>query len=298
MQRQGRSGNANGGGGDGSGDYRRGGGGAFPDPFAGFGGFGFGGSMMQNFFGGRDPFDDPFFNRPFGSLFGGFPDNNPFDHRRHGGFLENRPFHSQQENRRGPIIEEIEDDHPHATGSSQEPIVEHPDDDVRPDRRQRVTSRHQGPLVNHRDDGGFQSYSFQSSSFSYGGPNGNYYASSTARRRGPNGVVHEEHHEKDSSSKSETHRVSRGIHDKGHSLTRKRNAEGREENLQTLHNLGEEEVPEFEKRWEFEAERNLPGWNRNRARSLAGGGNEGSRQRAALPSGSSGSSGWSGARQA
>ena len=44
----------------------------FGDPFAGLGGFsGFAGqrSLASSFFGGRDPFDDPFFTRPFGGLF-------------------------------------------------------------------------------------------------------------------------------------------------------------------------------------------------------------------------------------
>jgi len=39
------------------------------DPFGGFGGFGAPRSLMSNFFGGRDPFDDPFFTRPFGGMF-------------------------------------------------------------------------------------------------------------------------------------------------------------------------------------------------------------------------------------
>lgn len=34
-----------------------------------FGGFGFGRSMFPSLFGGRSPFDDPFFTRPVGSLF-------------------------------------------------------------------------------------------------------------------------------------------------------------------------------------------------------------------------------------
>ena len=44
----------------------------FSDPFAGFGGFGgFTGqrSLVLSVFGGRDPFDDPFFTQPFGGMF-------------------------------------------------------------------------------------------------------------------------------------------------------------------------------------------------------------------------------------
>jgi len=42
--------------------------GLFGDPFAGFGGFGQPGSLMPGFFGGANPFDDPFFTNPFGSM--------------------------------------------------------------------------------------------------------------------------------------------------------------------------------------------------------------------------------------
>lgn len=41
----------------------------FGDPFAGFGGLGGQQSLVSGFFGGRDPFDDPFFTRPFGGMF-------------------------------------------------------------------------------------------------------------------------------------------------------------------------------------------------------------------------------------
>jgi len=40
----------------------------FGDPFVGFGSFGQPGSLMPSFFGGANPFDDPFFTNPFGSM--------------------------------------------------------------------------------------------------------------------------------------------------------------------------------------------------------------------------------------
>nr|CAB3479790.1 unnamed protein product [Digitaria exilis] len=40
----------------------------FGDPFAGFGSFGQPGSLASSFFGGVNPFDDPFFVNPFGSM--------------------------------------------------------------------------------------------------------------------------------------------------------------------------------------------------------------------------------------
>jgi hypothetical protein len=40
----------------------------FGDPFVGFGGFGQPGNIMSGFFGGANPFDDPFFTNPFGGM--------------------------------------------------------------------------------------------------------------------------------------------------------------------------------------------------------------------------------------
>jgi len=52
----------------------------FGDSFAGFGGFGSFGpprSLISRFFGGRDPFNDPFFARPFGGMFESSPFGGP-----------------------------------------------------------------------------------------------------------------------------------------------------------------------------------------------------------------------------
>lgn len=88
----------------------------FGDPFAGFGGLRTPGSLISSIFGGRDPFDDPFFTQPFGAMMG--PSllgqsifgarGNPFGDLTYGGFLEDpapRPKRS-----RGPIIEELSSD--------------------------------------------------------------------------------------------------------------------------------------------------------------------------------------------
>lgn len=126
----------------------------FGDPFGGFGGFGSFGpprSLVSNFFGGRDPFDDPFFTRPFGgmfqsSLFGG-PTGFPFPPDMHpSGFLENQtPEHQapQPSSRRGPVIQELnsDDENEDATEekkgnprkhrrSDNEPFVEHPEEEL------------------------------------------------------------------------------------------------------------------------------------------------------------------------
>lgn len=119
----------------------------FGDPFAGFGGFGsFGGqgSLMSSMFGGRDPFDDPFFTRPFGGMFQSSffgPNVNPFAEMHPSGFLEQQAPEPRRS--RGPIIEEINSDdenedadkekkeNPRKHGrSSKEPYIEGPDDEV------------------------------------------------------------------------------------------------------------------------------------------------------------------------
>lgn len=136
----------------------------FGDPFANFGGFGSFGAhrnLLSGFFGGRDPFNDPFFTRPFGgmlesSFFGssGHPFMNmhpsgllddpigrPFMNRYPPGFLENQA--PEPERPRGPIIEELnsedekedtdkekrENSRKHGR-SSGAPYVEDPDDEV------------------------------------------------------------------------------------------------------------------------------------------------------------------------
>lgn len=106
----------------------------FGDPFAGFGGFGEHRSLMTSVF-NRDPFDDPFFNRPFGSMFGPSMFNgpsvfagpsmfngpsvfagpsmfgtgrSPFGDLHNPGFLEHQP--PQANKSKGPVIEEVSSD--------------------------------------------------------------------------------------------------------------------------------------------------------------------------------------------
>lgn len=117
----------------------------FGDPFAGFGGFGRPGSLISSFFGGRNPFDDPFFTRPFGYLMG----PSMFDPRPgilgdtgNTGFIEQAPPPSKPKGP-GPVIKELnsddeEDDEEEKidedkkdnprkrSRSSEEPEVQHP----------------------------------------------------------------------------------------------------------------------------------------------------------------------------
>lgn len=120
----------------------------FGDPFTGFGGFGGvggRGSLISSFFGGRDPFDDPFFTRPFGGMFDSSfvgPSGNPFVQTPPSGMLEDQP--PQSKRTRGPIIEEINSDDEKQDAdkekksnsrkhgrSGNEPYVEDPDDEGR-----------------------------------------------------------------------------------------------------------------------------------------------------------------------
>lgn len=110
----------------------------FGDPFAGFGGFPSQRGLVSGFFGGRDPFDDPFFRNPFGSVFEssffGGP-GIPFANMHASGFLDHQA--PEPKRPRGLIIEEINSDDEKEAGkesknskkSSKEPLVEDPDDE-------------------------------------------------------------------------------------------------------------------------------------------------------------------------
>ncbi|RZR74876.1 hypothetical protein BHM03_00045267 [Ensete ventricosum] len=99
----------------GSGDFF-----GFGDLFAGSGGFSRPGGLISSFFGGRNPFDDPFFTQPFGSLMGPsmfgpsmfgpsmFADRGSLlGETSRAGFLEQTPYVNKS---KGPIIQELSDD--------------------------------------------------------------------------------------------------------------------------------------------------------------------------------------------
>ncbi|THU63228.1 hypothetical protein C4D60_Mb01t13520 [Musa balbisiana] len=255
----------------------------FGDPFAGFGGFGRPGSLISSFFGGRDPFDDPFFTQPFGSLMGPSMlgpsmfagQGSLFGETSNAGFLEQAPPVNKS---KGPIIQELSDDDDDDGGegekadkeqkenprkhsrTSKEPFVQDPDE------VEEKKSRYMQYRNNYNQSNPMQaqghSFTFQSSTVTYGGPNGAYYTSSTARRMGGDGVIMEESKEADTTTGRASHRVSRGIREKGHSVTRKLNSDGRVDTVQMLHNLNEDELPVFEETWKGKAKQHLPGWNR------------------------------------
>ncbi|KAL4026960.1 hypothetical protein IC575_015409 [Cucumis melo] len=240
----------------------------FGDPFAGFGGFPGQRSLISGFFGGRDPFDDPFFRNPFGSMFEpsffGGP-GIPFANMQPSGFLDHQA--PEPKRPRGPIIEELNSDDEERSGkesrnrknSSKKPLVEDPDDEENRNLALQLMDHRGGQ--NHRHiQPQTSSFTFQSSSVTYGGSNGTYYTSSRTRRAGSDGVVFEESKEADTATRQATHRVSRGIHTKGHSVTRKLNPDGKVDTMQTLHNLNEDELGSFENAWARNS-RSLPGWH-------------------------------------
>ncbi|KAG6542351.1 hypothetical protein Mapa_016277 [Marchantia paleacea] len=299
---------------DGRGNNMRGFGGGgglfpgFPDPFAGFGGRP---SFLSDMFDNDPFFSDPLFTRPFGSLFGnsgslfgpsGFFSQGLFPpqggHQQGHGFqrqipIEHRPFNSAPEGgRTGVHIEEVPDDHDDGGNagptSNQEPIVEHPeDDDIKNTEITRYqpdpSARTSYSVSNARSTNSPVIYSYQSSSVTYGGANGPYYASHSSRRIGPDGVYEEEHQAKDIAAGKESHKILHGLGNKGRALTRKRNAEGREEKSETLHNLAQDEVQDFERKWEVRAEKSFPRYKSSAQRLGSG---SGTKSRAALPSNS------------
>ncbi|XP_071698248.1 uncharacterized protein [Rutidosis leptorrhynchoides] len=258
----------------------------FSDPFADFGG-------MPGLFGGRDPFDDPFFTRPFGgmlssglggspfmdlnsigtSLFG--PRPNPFMVEQAPRIHESRP--SFPSNSRGPIIEELNSDdeneqhdaqdrnldNPRRHGrSGMQPYVQHPDEEFEGREMSRAQFGNEFSMMNHpisRPQG--HSYTFQSSTVTYGGSNGAYYSSSSTKRSGSDGLRFEEYKEADSVTGQAAHRVSRGIHDKGHTVTRNLKSDGQVDTMQMLHNINEDELGGFEEAWKGKARQHLPGWS-------------------------------------
>lgn len=257
------------------------------DGFGAFGGFGPQRSIMSSIFGGRDPFDDPFFIRPFNSMFGSSMFNS-------GSPLRDS---SQISSSKGPIIEELhfdeeeedEFDDPSAkegTGiskkhkhmdSNKQPHVEHPDD--KPDEKKSKDLAYRSDY-NKIEGSNPQARSVSFQKVTYGGINGPYYSATTTRRTGSDGAVLEECKQADRTTGQAEHRISRGMLDKGHSVTRRLNSDGKVDTNQILHNLNEDELAGFEQAWKGTAERHFPAWDDGSTFSGTGG------------SGSSRSSGW------
>lgn len=229
-------------------------------------------SMMSSIFGGRDPFDDPFFTRPFGSIF-----EQPTIFDTHGS-SDDLP-HLNANSNKGLVIEEIDTDDDEGEEEEEEK-GDNGDSGVRNYKANRDSTPGKGPLIEHPDDedtvkkdahfnknhnktNGTHSKT-QSMSFkkvTYGGIDGAYYTATTTRKSSNDGVVVEDTKEADKTTGQATHRISKGIHDKGHSITRKLGTDGEVDTVQTLHNLNQDELASFEQEWEGNADTLIPGWN-------------------------------------
>ncbi|GAA0145426.1 intercellular signal molecule [Lithospermum erythrorhizon] len=222
---------------------------------------------MSRIFGGKDPFNDPFFTTPTGSLFGSGRSSNILRH---------------VDNSKGPVIEELDSDDEHELQENEgvegadekkdeykerawanlNPHIEHPEDQTDDHSTSRGNKKE---IPNRADYNGeltqpqARNVTFQR--VTYGGINGTYYTATTTRREGGDGVVLEERKQADKTTGEATHRVSRGIHDKGHSFTRKLGSDGQVDTTQTLHNLHEDELSSFEQAWKGNADRHLARWN-------------------------------------
>ncbi|KAF5811758.1 putative myeloid leukemia factor [Helianthus annuus] len=141
-------------------------------------------------------------------------------------------------------------------GSRKEITIEELDNDGRdsvPDTQVAVSKT---PAHQPHDSSGF-SYR----RVAYGGVNGVYYSSSIGQRTGSDGTVLLEIKEEDKTVGQAMHTISRGIQEKGHTLTKRRDPNGKEDSLQILHNLNEDELDGFEENWKANADKYMPGWN-------------------------------------
>lgn len=245
----------------------------FTRPFGGMLGPGFFGHTVEHsLFGpGRDMFQSNFFGP------------SPSMHTETQAFLEHQP--SQRPRSTGPIIEELpsddenevkegnvdakERDNPRKQRRTmEEPFVEDPDVEAEGRKRNQLQTRNHVYRAQNGSSSGStwsqplsHTVSFESSTVTYGGVNGPYYSSSSTRRSGSDGLAFEEHKEANSATRQATHRISKGIHNKGHSVTRKLNSDGRVDTMQMLHNLNQDELAGFEETWKGNARKHLPGWN-------------------------------------
>lgn len=148
--------------------------------------------------------------------------------------------------------------------ANRNPLIEHPEDQADDHSKSKSKSKSKDVTRGMKDLKleGTQSKT-QNMSYrrvTYGGIDGTYYTATTTWKAGSDGRVLEESKQADRTTGQATHRVSRGIHDKGHSLTRKLASDGKVDTMQTLHNLEEDELVGFERTWNGNANMEIPGW--------------------------------------
>ncbi|KAI3727524.1 hypothetical protein L6452_16140 [Arctium lappa] len=243
------------------------------NPLMGSSPFGHAGNPLM----GVSPFGhagNPFMGvNSFGSSLYG-PNGSPFMDAHAPRIHEHRQ--SLPDTSRGPIIEELNSDeekeepeaghskkeNPHKHGrSARQPYVEQPDDRTKGRELKQTQYGNQFSIMHDTHSRPqAHSFTFESSTVTYGGSNGAYYSSSTTRRAGSDGLRFEEHKEADSVRGQAAHRISRGIYDKGHTVSRLLKSDGEVDTMQMLHNINEDELAGFEKTWKGKATKHLPGW--------------------------------------
>ncbi|CAI9103697.1 OLC1v1002230C1 [Oldenlandia corymbosa var. corymbosa] len=188
---------------------------------------------MSWFSGENDPFDHPFFTQPLKSFFG---ERNPFDDP-----FFSRPFDDQLGSRKPITVEELnlDDGGTENSNAGREIISNKPS----------------------RNANGNTCYTFRG--FAYGGPEGWQYSCSESGMAGGDGVFLAEMKEDNRMVGESLHTISKGIRNKGHSVTKKKKSDGSVDSLQTLHNLNEDELTGFEENWNTSASKYLPSWSTN-----------------------------------
>lgn len=165
-----------------------------------------------------------------------------------------------REDERVEGADEKKDEYNENAWANQCPLVEHPEDQT-DDHNTSKGKDKEFPNQVEAEATQPQTRTVSFQRVTYGGVNGSYYTATTTRRAGRNGVVLEERKQADKTTGEATHSISRGIHDKGHSFTRKLGSDGQVDTTQTLHNLHEDELSSFENAWKGNADRHLPRWN-------------------------------------
>jgi hypothetical protein len=101
-----------------------------------------------------------------------------------------------------------------------------------------------------------------------------YYSSKRTRHQMPNGLVEEQHQERDATASRESMRLSRNIGDKGRTVMKTRRGAGPVESVETLQNISKEEAAAFDDTWQAHARGLTSPWSNS--------GSEGDRRRTPL----------------
>uniref|UniRef100_A0A7N0TIM2 Myeloid leukemia factor n=1 Tax=Kalanchoe fedtschenkoi TaxID=63787 RepID=A0A7N0TIM2_KALFE len=190
------------------------------------------GFWRSRIFGGRNPFDHPFFTRPSAAISTSPP----------------APTTAIATANKGPIIKQLNSDGEEEDEEEEEDVKEEAEK-----KNNGVTNRNHRQKMDDPQVAASKIHSFSYRKVTYGGVDGAYRTSTVSRRTASDGVVLEESKAADKTTGQAEHRISRVIENKGHSVTRMLKPDGKVETMRTLHNLNEDELAGFEKTWEGNA---------------------------------------------